>query len=69
MRLEWKKTERGFNRAEFKDANGKDCSIQESSNANEPNLWLGTNENRMELTVPMALILSDELRKWARENL
>lgn len=36
-------TERGFARADFKDRNGEDCSIQESSIATEYCLWLGQN--------------------------
>lgn len=36
-------TDRGFLRADFKDANGKDASIQESSVATESMLWLGLN--------------------------
>lgn len=39
MRL--KKTERGFKRGEFKDIYGEPCSIQESSLATEPAIWLG----------------------------
>lgn len=42
MRL--KKTERGFLRADFKDFNGRDASIQESSLAGIDALWLGSNE-------------------------
>lgn len=33
----------GFLRADFIDANGDACSIQESSSATEPLLWLGQN--------------------------
>lgn len=36
-------TDRGFSRADFADANGDACSIQESSVATEPMLWLGQN--------------------------
>lgn len=36
-------TARGFLRADFKDGNGVDCSIQESSAAEQPYLWLGCN--------------------------
>lgn len=36
-------TARGFLRAEFKDGNGDECSIQESSAAEAPFLWLGCN--------------------------
>lgn len=36
-----KKTERGFRVATFADLYGKECSIQESSLASPPALWLG----------------------------
>lgn len=35
--------DRGFYRGNFKDRNGDDCSIQESSLATEPCIWLGLN--------------------------
>ena len=41
-------TSRGFRIASFKDANGEDCSIQESSSV-LPRLWLGVQCNRMHL--------------------
>ena len=41
-------TSRGFRIASFKDANGEDCSIQESSSV-LPRLWLGVQGNRMHL--------------------
>ena len=37
-------TDRGFLRADFLDANGDACSIQESSVATESMIWLGQNE-------------------------
>lgn len=42
--LKLKPTARGFLRADFTDGNGVECSIQESSVAEEPYLWLGCNE-------------------------
>jgi hypothetical protein len=39
-----RKTERGFLRGEFVDADGQACSIQESSQV-EPRLWLGSSAN------------------------
>lgn len=39
-----KKTERGFEYAEFTDYNGVSCSIQKSSLATEDAIWLGCNE-------------------------
>jgi len=58
-----KHTSRGFLITAFKDANGVDCSIQESSMATEALLWLGRNVGvhvegqclaRMHLTPAMA---------------
>lgn len=37
-------TGREFIRGDFKDGNGVACSIQESSAAEKPYLWLGCNE-------------------------
>lgn len=37
-------TERGFDRADFVDCNGHECSIQKSSAAEQDLLWLGVNE-------------------------
>lgn len=42
---EWK-TNRGFQRIDFKDMYDKPSSIQVSSNIDE-SLWIGTDENRM----------------------
>jgi hypothetical protein len=35
------KTERGFNLIQFEDTNNELCSLQESSSAFEPKIWLG----------------------------
>lgn len=48
--MESKKNDRGFRRADFTDSNEVDCSIQESSAAEEPHLWLGVSGTRMHLT-------------------
>lgn len=37
-------TERGFGRMDFEDSNGVSCSLQESSSAMEPKIWLGCND-------------------------
>jgi hypothetical protein len=42
--MEIAKTARGFNFGSFKDINGVECSIQESSIATEVCLWLGVND-------------------------
>ena len=73
MRL--KKTERGFYRGEFKDVNGDECSIQESSSANGPRIWLGMNQGthgangaycmaRMHLSIGLAKSLVIHLSKF-----
>lgn len=68
MRIQVEPTERGFLRGDFLDRNGDACSIQESSLADEPAIWLGQNEGthhhvtgnclaRMHLTRDMAAAL------------
>lgn len=37
-------TKRGFNTIQFKDVYDVECSIQESSLASEPAIWLGVND-------------------------
>jgi hypothetical protein len=39
--MEIEKTNRGFNIAGFEDSNGEECSLQVSSSAIEPKIWLG----------------------------
>lgn len=41
---ELRKTGRGFQRVDFKDRYGSQCSLQESSLATEPALWLGVDD-------------------------
>jgi len=49
--IELKKTDTGLLFGEFRDQHHKLCSIQESSLATEPCIWLGTDGNhRMHLT-------------------
>jgi len=48
------KTERGFDRMEFKDRNGVDCSLQKSSLATEDCIWLGCNEIGLKRFAPGA---------------
>lgn len=77
--LDLQPTERGFLRAEFKDRNGIACSIQESSNATKPCIWLGCNEGehhhvtgdcmaRMHLTQAMAAALIPLLVRFVRSG-
>lgn len=46
------KTDRGFTRYEFTDTNGRLCSLQESSIANEARIWLGANEIDLKHFIP-----------------
>lgn len=70
--------DRGFLRADFKDRNGEDCSIQESSIVMPHCIWLGQNEGshierqgkeyclaRMHLTRDMARTLGAVLLHFA----
>jgi len=41
MDIYFRTTSHGFLRGDFGDANGERCSVQESSVATEPMLWLG----------------------------
>lgn len=74
--LKFDPTNRGFQRAEFKDRYGKDCSIQESSLATEECIWLGCDHKntdqagtpcgaRMHLTQEMAAELAVILTRFA----
>jgi hypothetical protein len=74
--VEWKDTERGFCRGEFRDCYGVACSIQESSLATEECIWLGADEicyppggdpfnSRMHLTREMKGELAHLLLKFS----
>ena len=45
---------RGFDRYEFTDGNGVDCSLQKSSVATEDMVWLGCNEIGLKVFIPGA---------------
>jgi hypothetical protein len=73
--IELKPTSRGFLRGDFKDRYDNECSIQESSIATEPCIWLGCNEGehhhvtgecmaRMHLTPEMAAALIPLLQRF-----
>jgi len=66
--LELRPTDRGFLRAEWKDAFLADCSIQESSNADERRLWLGVEleggRGRMHLNRAMVAALLPLLQRF-----
>lgn len=72
-----RKTSSGFFRGEFKDANGEQCSIQESSAADYPRLWLGQNGGthhmghclaRMHLDQETAKALIPLLKRFVRSG-
>ena len=46
------KTGRGFAKAEFTDNNGVPCSIQESSSAEKPHIWLGCQSGEIHTFIP-----------------
>lgn len=71
MTLEIKHTERGFALAEFIDSNYQACSIQNSSIASQPHIWLGVDRDidnvesvRMHLTQAEAADLIPLLRRF-----
>lgn len=74
--LEKKEHSRGFRLYVFKDATDTDCSIQESSLANEAHIWLGTDEptlhfrevcnTRMYLNREIAKELGEKLIEFAK---
>lgn len=43
LEMKTTRTKRGFDLSEFKDRNGSECSLQNSSIATEPAIWLGIN--------------------------
>ena len=68
-------TQRGFLRADFNDLYGSECSIQESSLAEEYAIWLGVstdfsgNEStRMHLNQEMAEVLIPLLQRFVRDG-
>lgn len=50
--MEIKKTSRGFCYGDFTDLNNDECSIQESSLATQPAIWLGINDANPQILVP-----------------
>lgn len=67
-------TERGFELVKFKDANGKDCSLQQSSAIGEKDedmlnpgtsfIWLGREPCRMHLNRQQTFLLAMKLMNW-----
>ena len=59
-----KPTQRGFLRGEWIDRYETRCSVQESSLATEPCIWLGVDDKRMHLTVDMVSALLPQLQHF-----
>jgi hypothetical protein len=74
------KTERGFERIDFKDFYGEACSLQKSSLATEDAIWLGCEESkvhhvtkeplspRMHLNREQVLALVAHLQNWINRD-
>jgi hypothetical protein len=45
-------TDRGFQYTEFTDSYGNKCSVQESSSAMEPKVWVGVNDANLQELIP-----------------
>lgn len=56
-----KRTNRGFGKIIFKDRYGKDCSIQDSSLATEPAIWLGIEDAEPKI---LASEIMEDGRGW-----
>lgn len=72
MNIEFRKTDRGFVRADFVDKYGSQCSLQKSSLATEDAIWLGVHKDflgseatRMHLTQEHVRALLPFLTKFA----
>lgn len=70
-------TQRGFWYITFMDRTGAKCSLQESSVATEPCIWLGVDKDpkgnlveygRMHLTIQDAKMLVKKLNKFINDN-
>lgn len=72
--MQYSKTERGFERVDFKDTNSRECSLQQSSSTDHnywqtalPGtsfLWLGRGDERMHLDRGQVEELRDRLAAW-----
>lgn len=68
MKLKFKPVnDAGFLRADFKDRDGEDCSIQESSISSERCIWLGQNQGTHHYVTCDCLARMHLTRKMARE--
>ncbi len=70
-KIKFKETKRGFSKFIFSDRYNSKCSIQDSSLATEPAIWLGVDTDfygkectRMHLTIDMARELIPILQRF-----
>lgn len=64
-----KQTNRGFSIISFKDCYNQECSLQESSSAEESRIWLGVHENRMHLNQEQVKELLPFLQRFVKTEL
>ena len=57
-------TPRNFGIVNFNDIYGNSCSIQESSLATDNALWIGVDENRMHINIPLAIKIMGTLKTF-----
>lgn len=67
LNISHKTTNRGFTKFEITDSYSVNGSIQESSNVT-PHIWLGTNTDRLHLTVDMTKELIQYLQYFVDNN-
>ncbi len=60
--MEKEKTERGFSKGKFKDRDGMQCSIQESSIAAEACIWLGASKIEIQIGYPWREISEEDIK-------
>lgn len=54
MKIVFKRSQRGFVYGEFRDTYGVKCSIQESSSAESPKIWLGVDDPQAKILASYA---------------
>lgn len=67
QQIKLKRTQRGFLRGDFSDTYGTECSIQESSSATAPRLWLGAS-TRMHLSQEQVKALLPHLQAFVKHG-
>lgn len=66
MPVKWSYTGRGFILGEFHDLYQQPCSIQESSIATNHAIWLGTDKDRIHLSLDSAVTLIEILQEFVK---